>query len=124
MFRSKNHAYCARREILDFTPSHGGDIQPLVGTVQLELLTCLTIVQNHVKTATGRKNQLTKLAMGVPPAGRSTGNIIQIINTLDIERDQLSPFHNTQITTFIVYNRNINNLRFVPIHEINIDKME
>lgn len=108
MLGSEYHANCARREILDFTPVHCRDVKPVVGTVQGIFGTLFAIVQNHVKAAACGDNQLTELAMGMAPACRSARNVVQVVQSLDIKRDEFAAFDNAQVATLVVSDRDIN----------------
>mgnify|MGYP003308618388 CR=1 FL=1 len=66
-----------------------------------------TVVQNDIEAATSGNDQLTELTVGMPPAGGSARDIVQVINALDIKGNELSPLDHAQGTPLVVGNGDI-----------------
>ena len=75
MFRCKHHTDRTRREVLDFAPMHGRNIESVVGAIQRILGTSLAVIQNHIETATGGNNQLAEVPVSVAATGGAAGNV-------------------------------------------------
>ena len=66
-----------------------------------------TVVKDHVETARNCNYQLLKLFMCVPAAFGTSWNIIQVVYSLDIERNVAAVLYECEITSRVRYFRQL-----------------
>jgi len=116
--RGQNHAHGPRGKVIQFAPDHGTDVDSRIGTVQMEAFLLSAVVQNHVETARHRNDQLVQILVRVPAALGPAGNVIKIVNALDLEGDMPAAFDEREIASRFIDFGEINHLAFGQAHEV------
>jgi len=70
------------------------------------------VVQNHIKTTRKRNDELVQTFVRVAAALGSAGNVVKIINALDLEGYMLPAFNEGKIASRIADLGEVNNLAF------------
>ncbi len=96
--RGEHHTDGSGGEIVESVPYAGSDEQPLVGMIEEESAADISVVESDRETAADSHNQLMLLAMSVSTPVYTPGDIIQIINPSDVERDRLAVFNHCQVS--------------------------
>ena len=76
------------------------------------------IIQHHIKTSRKRDDQLVQIFVGVPAALRATGNIIEIVDTLDVKGHMPAALDEGEIAPGVVESREVNDLALGQAHEV------
>ena len=72
----------------------------------------LAVVQNHIKTARHRNDKLMQILVCVPAAFSSAGNIVKIVNALDLKRYMSPTLNEREIPSWIADFGEVNNPAF------------
>ena len=78
----------------------------------MKTLLLRAVVQNYIKTSRHRNNELVQTPVCVPTTLRATGNVIKIINALDLKGYMAPRFDECEISSWISDFRKINDSAF------------
>ncbi len=81
------------------------------------------VIQNDIKTSRKRNDQLVQILVGVPAALRATGNIIEIVNALDVKGYMPATLDEREIAPGIVESREVNDLALGQTHEVSSSRL-
>lgn len=81
------------------------------------------IIQNHIKASRKRNDQLVQIFVGVPTALGATGNIIEIVNALDVKGHMPPALDEGEIAARIVESRKVNDLALGQTHEVSSSRL-
>ena len=76
------------------------------------------VIQNHIKTSRKRNDQLMQIFVGVPAALRSAGNVIKIVNALDVKGHMPAALDEGEIASRISDFGKVNDLALGQAHEV------
>jgi hypothetical protein len=83
----KRQADRAAGEVIDLTPIHRRDIEAVVRTIEMKAAAVATVVDMNVEAARQRNEQLMQGLVGVATALGATWDVVQVIDSFDVERD-------------------------------------
>ena len=96
----ETHQDGARAEIMQLSPFHGANQNPLVRSVEKPLLSFESIVDRQAEGSRKTHQHLPKLSMGMKSA-RLTFLADYTIDTLNLERDMLLAFDHNELATMV-----------------------
>jgi len=70
------------------------------------------VIQNHIKASRKRNDKLLQTLVCVAATLRSAGNVVKIINALDLKGYMSPAFNERKIASWITDFRQLNNLAF------------
>jgi hypothetical protein len=112
--RREDHADSAGGEVVNVAPHHWADVESKIRTIQMKLvLVSSTIIKVDVKAARHCDDELVEFLVAVASTLGSTRNIIEIINSLDVEWNMASTFDKGQVSTRILDDGKIDQLAIV-----------
>jgi hypothetical protein len=78
----------------------------------MKALLLLTVIQNHIKTSRKRDDQLVQVFVCVTTPLGSPGNVVEIINALDLKWNMPPAFNECEIASWIADFGQVNNPAF------------
>jgi len=107
--RSEYQAYRSGRKILHFSPGELRHVKSEIGPVQTELFPMEAIIDHNIKAPRDGNDQLFELIMCMAAPRFPAGDIIEIVDPLDIERYAPTPINKGEIAARIRDLRKLNN---------------
>ena len=89
----------------------------------MKALLLSAVIQNHIKTSRKRNDKLMQIFVGVSAALGSAGNIIKIVNALDVKGHMPPAFDKGEIAAGIVESRKVNDLALGQTHEVSSSRL-
>jgi len=84
----------------------------------MKALLSSAVIQNHIKTSRKRNDKLMQIFVGVPTALGAAGNIIKIVNALDVKGHMPPAFDKGEIASRISDFGKVNDLALCQAHEV------
>ena len=81
------------------------------------------VIQNHIKASRKRDDQLMQILVGVPAALGPAGNIIEIVDTLDVKGHMPASLDEGEIAAGIVESREVNDPALSETHEVSSSRL-
>lgn len=75
----------------------------------MKALLLFAVIQNHIKASRKRDDELVQMFMCVTTPLGSAGNVVKIINALDVERHMSPAFNERKIAPWITYLGEVDN---------------
>ena len=96
--RGKNKTNRSRREVVELSPHHRTNVKTEIGSIKVKPLRLESIVKHHIEAARHGNDQLLQTLVSVRTPIGTTGNVIRVIDSLNVERDMMVALNKGQIS--------------------------
>ena len=112
----QNKAYRARRKIVDLTPDHPGNVDAVIATVEMKGPALAAVINVEIERTRHGDDQLLQLLVGMTAAFCAAGNVVKIIDALNVEGDVIVTFDKGQIPPRIIDTWKVNDSAVAHAH--------
>lgn len=97
-------------KIVDFTPDHRCEVEPRIGSVEVNRCSLSTIIEDHIEATRRRNNELSESPVGMTTPLGSTRNVVEVVDPLDLKFYLSSRFDRGEIAPFVIHHRQFDHM--------------